>query len=434
MIKVAVKNFQSIASADLEIDGFTVVTGKNNSGKSALLRAVNSLFTNALGSSFVRNGEDYCQVTLGFDDGSTVSWKKGDKIKPTYWINGGEPIHCGRNAPTELEQFGVLPLKVGGREIWPQIAPQFTGQVFLIDMPGSVMAEMVADVDRVSELNKALKNCESDKRSNRSRLKIRNEDYHLLKTERANYDTLSDREEHLARLQNERNELSFLRGKIERLNSLRERYREFSEKVFSLSNIHQQLSLSNSLVSEQIRIEETANTVRNYSTLERKYNKYDREVRKLEGVSDLSIPPTDPIKDVRAKIKPLKPLLDRRKKAEVVILTYEKLKGLGIPDTDKVVEVMRRLKTLKELRGKRDTLLSNIAKLENLPTNDFNTPNFSRLRDLVKTRDYLHNAQNSVYTTESIIETTQSELQEIEKHISKTLSDHGECPLCGEDV
>lgn len=434
MIKVSVKNFQSIASADLEIDGFTVVTGKNNSGKSALLRSVNSLFTNALGSSFVRNGEDYCQVTLGFDDGSTVSWKKGDKIKPTYWINGGEPIHCGRNAPTELEQFGVLPLKVGGREIWPQIAPQFTGQVFLIDMPGSVMAEMVADVDRVSELNKALKNCDKDKRANRSKLKIRNEDYQALKKDREIYDDLSDREEKLSELEIERNQISFLRGKIERLVSLRDRFSISSEKVNALSNLNHHISLSNSLISDQAEISDIDTKVRTYSVLGRKYSKFEREHRKLNGVEGLSAPSTDPIKDVRSRIKPLKPLLERKNRAESILLTFEKVGGIEVPDTNKLVEVMREIKSLKELRDRRQNVLLSIANLQTLPSDEYETPNSSKLNTLIEIKDLLQNAQNSVYKTESLIETTQSELQEIEKHISKTLSDHGECPLCGEGV
>ncbi len=40
MVKVRVKNFQSIREAEVEVKGLTVITGPNNSGKTAFMRAV----------------------------------------------------------------------------------------------------------------------------------------------------------------------------------------------------------------------------------------------------------------------------------------------------------------------------------------------------------------------------------------------------------
>jgi len=177
-VQVHVKNFQSLKDTGLEVSGFTAITGPNNSGKSALMRAIRGVFQNTPGTTFVRHGADEMSVSLKFSDGRSIIWKKGttSRSKPTYIIDGGKPIHPGRAVPDEVRAFGVTPIKVMGQEVWPTLAPQITGQVFLLDQPGSSLAEAVADVDRVAKLNGALRSVDRDLRAASSKLKIRRED------------------------------------------------------------------------------------------------------------------------------------------------------------------------------------------------------------------------------------------------------------------
>ena len=81
MIRVRVRNFQSIVDAEIVVDGLTVVTGQNNSGKTAVMRAVHGVFTNASGNALVRHGEDHLSVDLDFGEVKEVRWEKGPKIK-----------------------------------------------------------------------------------------------------------------------------------------------------------------------------------------------------------------------------------------------------------------------------------------------------------------------------------------------------------------
>jgi chromosome segregation ATPase len=177
MPTIHVKNFQSIKDASLEVKGFTAITGPNNSGKTALMRAVRGVFQNTPGTAFVRHGESESAVTVTFDD-AAVTWKKGNssRSKPTYIVNGSDPIYPGREVPDVVRDLGVLPIKAGGNEVWPTLAPQFTGQVFMLDRPGSHLAEAVADIERVSKLNTALKQSDKEKRSASSELRIRRKD------------------------------------------------------------------------------------------------------------------------------------------------------------------------------------------------------------------------------------------------------------------
>ena len=182
MIRVRVRNFQSIVDAEIVVDGLTVVTGQNNSGKTAVMRAVHGVFTNASGNALVRHGEDHLSVDLDFGEGQEVRWEKGPKIKPRYTIDG-KVIAAGRQVPDEVTALGVQPIQAGATIVWPQIAPQFSGQVFLLDLPGSAMAEAVADVERVGRLTQALKYAESHQRAANDRLKVRRQDVSSLREE-----------------------------------------------------------------------------------------------------------------------------------------------------------------------------------------------------------------------------------------------------------
>jgi len=182
-VRVRVKNFQSIEDAEIIIDGFVVICGPNNSGKTALMRAIRGLFTNAAPGSYLRQGANYLSVELEFDDGTTVLWEKGwekpDKKGAAinrYTINGYQISSVGRGVPPEVEALGVKSILAGNTPVWPQVADQFDGTLFLVNKTGAVVAEALSDVERVGRLTDALRLSEKDKRSSTSELKVRRED------------------------------------------------------------------------------------------------------------------------------------------------------------------------------------------------------------------------------------------------------------------
>jgi DNA repair exonuclease SbcCD ATPase subunit len=191
-LKVRVRNYQSIADGTITIDGLTSLTGTNNAGKSAMFRAIRGAFTNTRGSDFVRLGESHATVEIeDLKDGHTLKWEKGAKVN-RYTINGKKFDRVGHGVPAEMAVFGVSPVAVGGTDLWPQIAPQMNGVMFLLDQPGSVIAEAVADVERVNQLNKALKMSESDRRTAKADLKVRIADGEKLAKRREDFTGLDD--------------------------------------------------------------------------------------------------------------------------------------------------------------------------------------------------------------------------------------------------
>lgn len=225
------KNFQSIEDAEIIVDGFVVICGPNNSGKTALIRAIRGLFNNAASGSYLRQGANFLSVELEFEDGTTVLWEKGWE-KPgkkgaainRYTINGYQIASVGRGVPPEVEALGVKSIFAGNTPIWPQIADQFDGTLFLVNKTGAVVAEALSDVERVGKLTEALRLSERDKRAFNSELKVRRDDLKSLQDEVRKFqgiDAIGKKIQHLGTLKGEALDKASLLGEAK---ALRGRY------------------------------------------------------------------------------------------------------------------------------------------------------------------------------------------------------------------
>jgi exonuclease SbcC len=231
-VRIRVKNFQSIESAEVIIDGLTAITGANNSGKTSLMRAIRGVFTNAPAGPLVRHGAAFLSVELVFDDGTTILWEKGwekpgrkGKGVNRYAINGVWISGVGRGVPPEIENLGVRSVPAASERIWPQFAKQFDGTLFLVNRPGAVVAESLSDVDKVGKLTGALKLSERDRRSVTSELKIRRKDILDLEVEVKGYDGLDDVTKMVKDLDQTRLEAAKTSQELQVATGLRDRYK-----------------------------------------------------------------------------------------------------------------------------------------------------------------------------------------------------------------
>lgn len=316
---VHVENFQSLSDVTVAVDGFTVVTGTNNTGKSALMRAIRGAFQNARGTSYIRHGQTKSVVEITFDDGRKLRWEKGKGAgdKPTYVIDGGSPIHPGQAVPDEVRALGVKPIMVGGREVWPQFAPQFTGQIFLLDQPGSVLAEAVSDVNHVAQLNDALRFAESDKRSSAAELKIRLTDQVGLEMAVKKYEGLDDLDAEIVDL-----EAAYA-------------------KVVKIGNVIQAATvLKNRLEAAQAAVD------------------------KLVGVAELEIPDAKAAGEALDELDALTRLQGRMATAEAAVVKLTGIPDLNDLDSTEVSDLWDSLQATLNLRDKLVTARSGVSSLE----------------------------------------------------------------------
>lgn len=203
MIEVEIQNFQSIEQVAFRIEGFTALVGRSNIGKSAVVRALQCALTAATGNDFVRHGESCerrlkgnkkcrCQTTVTIKLGErTVKWEKGDNVNQYTITEGGEDTlftALERGQPDFLKPDFEL-VQVGTKNDLIQIGEQFA-PIFLLDQSGSATADVLSDVARLEDLNKAIRLVNKDRKEAVSTRKVRETDVKDLEERLTGYEGL----------------------------------------------------------------------------------------------------------------------------------------------------------------------------------------------------------------------------------------------------
>ena len=106
---IKIENFQSLGKAELVLDNnLTVVTGKTNSGKSAIVRAIETIIFNNGSDDYIKAGSDGLSIEMdnGKHKAKYVRKVKGKTDKTTYQFDDGEVQQkVGRNQLPEMENF-----------------------------------------------------------------------------------------------------------------------------------------------------------------------------------------------------------------------------------------------------------------------------------------------------------------------------------------
>jgi len=394
---IHVENFQSLLDVDVEVDGFTVITGTNNSGKSALMRAIRGAFQNTRGNSFIRHGKTKSVVELKFADGHTLRWEKGKGAgdKPTFIIDGGKPIYPGQGVPDEVRALGVRPIIAGGREIWPQFAPQFTGQVFLLNEPGSVLADAVADVNRVSQLNEALRMAESDRRAASSELKVRLIDQTNLESSVQKYNGLDEVALTIDAIDADITKATKLYTAIQTLTSLRDKLKDARDAV-----------------------------------------------ARLEGVELIDVPGDDcidPIKNVAGSIDQHVGLRTRLVNATNAVAKLDGVETIDVPNDDSVTEIKSVISDIDSygvLHNRLNAANNAVRKLAGLPTiEDLDASNVEKMLNTLTALDDIHvrwaKVIQDIASLEQELASSETNLNAAGSDIATILGGMDECPTCG---
>lgn len=144
-MELSLTNYQSWSSAQLKVEGLTVVVGPSNLGKSALGRAFKGLVRNDLLPDHIKLGTEGVVVSA-IIAGKTVTAKRGAKAKDstTYDVDGVEFAKLGGDVPQAVKDMAFGPVEVNGVSIDPVFAGQFDGQFLLGNSPAELNAVLNA--------------------------------------------------------------------------------------------------------------------------------------------------------------------------------------------------------------------------------------------------------------------------------------------------
>lgn len=395
-IHVNIKNFKSLGETSVLISGFTIIVGTNNFGKSNLWRAIHGVFHNTPGSNIVRegSGESCADVQVTFEDGNSILWQKGDKIN-RYEINGVPLEKVGRGAPEEVTSLGIGSIEIAGESWSPQFARQISGQIFMLDKPGSVLAEAISDVDSVARINGAMKLSEKDKRTALSNIKIRKEDLMGSLTTLKKFDELEEYIQKFSSLQKKRKKLCKDRENLRELKELQEQLESTRESKEALEPFRDlkdpEVQGSRELFGQIVGLGE----------IKKSWDKVQNQVKALQGVKEWEVPDSGPIVSLFKTWRSLSLLLEEKNK----LLSTIKEEGSQ--------DLIRLRKDLEEL-------------------------NFEYCNKICKVYIFLsglsvemNSSKKSVDQIKEDLLESESKLQEVKEEVSKLLSELGTCPVCG---
>lgn len=163
---IRIENYKSIETLDLTLSDFTVLMGRSDQGKSAIVDAVRDLFTNPSGSGVIRHGSTWAAVSVVIDDGTVIKYSRTPS--PHYEIKrtNGDILRyqkMGREVPDEVSHYVRLWQVAGTDDFNVHFQGQFD-PAFLLSQTKNAVSRGMDDLDsRIYA--EALTRCQSSSRS-----------------------------------------------------------------------------------------------------------------------------------------------------------------------------------------------------------------------------------------------------------------------------
>jgi DNA repair protein SbcC/Rad50 len=173
MIKqVIVKNFESHEHSVVDFDdGFNLIVGPSNSGKSSLIRAVRLAAYGEWNPESLRKGTKICEVTVITDKGM-VKVQRGSSINEWDVTPDGQPTQHfskpGKGVVKEASDvIGLRIVKLGTQEIKPNVMDQLEGHFMMSEIEGektsgSTRAQVIDEISGLAGMEELIRQVNLD--------------------------------------------------------------------------------------------------------------------------------------------------------------------------------------------------------------------------------------------------------------------------------
>ena len=354
-VNVVINNFQSIDHLDMEICGFTAISGSTNAGKSAIVRAISSAILNNPVGGMVRKGASFCSVELSSEDWG-FKWEKNDKGVNRAWIRGKDtPLDkLGQIQVPEITQMGFSSIEVGDDEIQPWLAPQFQkggcGPLFLLDQSGPRITDFLSKVSKLNMLQDAIVLAAQGKRSSNDKAKAKTEEIADIKIKLDKIIALDNLEKLNKDIDGQILSIEEYEHKIQIGEMIIAKRRE-AEKIITVIENVENISIPENDCTESInKVKTVFSYVSNLETCA-------GQIRKIKGISGIKVPEVD------FNISHLSNLSKFALKIELLKQSIGILSA-SIKPINNSIEI-EKLRQLAAFKKQIDTLSADISDLEN---------------------------------------------------------------------
>ena len=429
MLKVKIKNFQSVSDASFEVDGFTVIVGKNNKGKSAIVRSIDAALSNRLGNNFIKWGKLETQVKLEKDD-LDITWTKGDTA--SYYDNKNKKPYTSLKGavPKPITDAGFRKLEIADEKLNPLVAHQFE-ELFLINRSGPFVTETLSTLYDLNIINDADTLCQKKLKSTKG----------LLKTRQSDIETLAESLEKFKGLE----EVKDLYKNVSALQDKADTLTQELALIEILSNqLKAQLTLVNKLKDlKKFKVPEIktgAGLVSDYQWLIQISHQYEllhNLVSNLKGLEDIKIPDCTESSGLVSDIQWLSQTILQHNKLDTMVCDLKGLNGIKIPNSEFAGNLIQEVQTISKITGELKTLLlscekckSTIADLKGLSQI---VNQLKAVENQVQSYIQLDQITNEFITTAQAVKEAKNQHQQAKTDLDtaqKELEEFKICPLC----
>lgn len=335
----------------------------------AVMRAIRGVFTNPPAGPLVRHGATHLTVTLTFDDGTVIVWEKGwekpgrkGKTINRYHLNGKELPNVGRGVPSEIQDLGVREIQAAADKVWPQIAPQFDGTLFLINRSGASVAEALSDVAKVGRLTKALKAADKDRRATGNELKVRRKDKVKAQGEvdaYAGLDLVIDRVKAISK-----DAVTKPYRGLKEATRLRDRHLSTKSVVEALEGFDAEVVPG---AERKADLRKARSTLIETETLNERFLSARGAVETLAGFSP-EVPEAGRVQEIQAKLGTVKTFAQKHQAAKGEVQRLQAWSDPSLPDPTKVSRLSEAIAQITKLRDRHTKALDLVASAKDQET------------------------------------------------------------------
>lgn len=234
-IQIRIKNYQSIEDVSLEVKGLTVISGKTNIGKSAIIRAISGAILNDSVIGMVRKGSSFSSVEVKSSDYEFL-WEKGERGINRYTIGDRVLDKVGAKTLDEMSQMGFKSVRVGSDDVYPWLATQFF-PIFLLDKPGSQVTEFISEVSRLNVLQNAINLSNKKKKRLNDQYSLKESEVKKISIKKSAFLSLPEIKTLHAEIEDQLSSIVEYDSLITNLNSINARLESSKERIFKIQKI-----------------------------------------------------------------------------------------------------------------------------------------------------------------------------------------------------
>lgn len=192
---ITVRNFQSLHDVTLDLQPFTVIVGPSSSGKSALIRALNTLIANRRGAAFISHGERIATISARTSHGTVTLTRGRGTADNSYVVIPNDPSHPLAPQSTYSKLGGEVPSEVSAfLGIDPKDPIAFASQFdkpYLLDESPAEVARTLGALTNATVLLEGARESNRRKLDSKRTLTTRTEDLAAIQAKVPEYRALS---------------------------------------------------------------------------------------------------------------------------------------------------------------------------------------------------------------------------------------------------